>query len=108
VEHPGIRYVVYPVHRDGSLTGAQPRLRHDPGCSHFDWGDGILLGTPVLATAGQMRSLEACKTCIETRGESPGSARSGAESRTGILCPDCSQVMPLTGVCDNCGGRAAR
>jgi hypothetical protein len=49
-EYPEIRYVVYPVHRDGMLTGAQPRLRHDPGCGHFDWGDGVALGTPVLAT----------------------------------------------------------
>jgi hypothetical protein len=48
--YPQIRYVVYPVHRDGTLTGAQPRLRHDPGCGHFDWGDGVALGTPVLAT----------------------------------------------------------
>ena len=61
--------MVYPVHRDGTLTGAKPRLRHDPGCSHFEWGDGTLLGTPVLAREEQMRILKACKTCIESRGE---------------------------------------
>src|ERR1700733_3050334 len=92
VENPDIRYVVYPVHRDGTLTGAQPRLRHDPGCSHFDWGDGTLLGTPVLATDEQM-----------SRGESPRDGRrSVRERRTGGLCPTCNQMMPLTGVCDNC------
>ncbi len=103
VEHPDIRYVVYPVHLDGTLTGAKPRLRHDPGCSHFEWGDGTLLGTP-LATEEQMRTLNACKTCIERRGESPKDARqSMRERRTGGLCPTCNQVMPLTGICDNCG-----
>ncbi len=51
VEHPDIRYVVYPVHLDGTLTGAEPRLRHDPDCGHFEWGDGTILGTPVLATS---------------------------------------------------------
>jgi hypothetical protein len=107
VEHPDIRYVVYPVHRGGTLTGAQPRLRHDAGCGHFDWGDGILLGTPVLATEEQMRSLSACKTCIESRGESPVSGGQGVrEGRAGGVCPVCSQVMPLTGVCGNCGGPA--
>jgi hypothetical protein len=109
VEHPGIRYVVYPVHLDGTLTGAQPRLRHDPGCSHFDWGDGTLLGTPVLATEEQMRSLSACKTCIESRGESRrGGGQVVREGRTGGVCPVCSQVMPLTGFCDNCAGEAGR
>jgi hypothetical protein len=106
VEHPDIRYVVYPVHRDGTLTGAKPRLRHDPGCSHFDWGDGTLLGTPVLATEEQMRTLEACKTCIESRGESSRDARQSVrDGRIGGLCPSCNQVMPLTGICDNCPGQ---
>jgi hypothetical protein len=67
--YPEIRYVVYPVHRDGTLTGAQPRLRHDLGCGHFDWGDGVPLGTPVLATQEQMESLRACKNCVRRRGE---------------------------------------
>jgi hypothetical protein len=103
VEHPDIRYVVYPVHLDGTLTGAKPRLRHDPDCSHFEWGDGIVLGTPVLATDEQMRTLSACKTCIASHGESPGDVRQSArDSRTGGLCPGCNQVMPLTGICDNC------
>jgi hypothetical protein len=31
VEHPGIRYVVYPVHLNGMPTGAQPRLRPEDG-----------------------------------------------------------------------------
>lgn len=56
VEHPDIRYVVDPVHGDGKLAGAEPRLRHYPGCGHFDWGHGALLGTPVLATEEQMRT----------------------------------------------------
>jgi hypothetical protein len=104
VEHPDIRYVVYPVHLDGTRTGARPRLRHDPDCSHFEWGDGTtILGTPELATVEQMQSLRACKTCIATRGESRKDARHGMrDGRTGEVCPTCNQVMPLTGACDNC------
>jgi hypothetical protein len=103
VEHPDIRYVVYPVHLDGTLTGAEPRLRHDPDCGHFEWGDGTILGTPVLATDEQMQTLKACKSCISRRGESHGAIRQGAkDARSGRLCPTCHQVMPLTGVCDNC------
>ena len=68
VDHPDMRFVVYPTHMDGTLTGAKPRLRHDPGCGHFKWGNGIVLGTPVLATEEQMRSLKACKSCINRRG----------------------------------------
>jgi hypothetical protein len=102
-EHPDIRYVVYPVHLDGTRTGAKPRLRHDPDCSHFEWGDGTVLGTPELATDEQMRTLRACKTCIATRDESLGDARHGIkEGRTGEVCLTCNQVMSLTGVCDNC------
>jgi hypothetical protein len=106
VEHPDIRYVVYPVHRDGTLMGAKPRLRHDPGCNHFEWGDDAPLGTPVLATEEQMWTLNACKTCIGSRGESPRDARQSArEGRIGGLCSICNQVMPLTGACDNCVGQ---
>lgn len=105
VEHPDIRYVVYPAHLDGTLTGAKPRLRHDPGCSHFEWGDGTILGTHVLATEEQMRTLKACKSCISRRGESRGDARqSGKDGKPGKLCPACNQVMRLTGICDNCTG----
>lgn len=46
-EHLDIGYVVYPVHLDGTPTGAKPRLRHDPDYSHFEWGDGTVLDTPV-------------------------------------------------------------
>jgi hypothetical protein len=70
VKHPDIRYVVYPVHRDGTPTGALPRMRHDPDCGHFEWGDGEILGTPVLATDEQMRTLRACKSCVERRSNS--------------------------------------
>ena len=45
------------VHLDGTPTGAKPRLRHDPDCSHFEWGDGTVLGTPQLATEEQMQAL---------------------------------------------------
>jgi hypothetical protein len=103
VEHPDIRYVVYPVHVDGTPTGAKPRLRHDPDCSHFEWGDGTVLGTPQLATEEQMQTLRACKTCIETRhGPRDDSRHDGKDSRTGRLCPACYQTMPLTGICDTC------
>jgi hypothetical protein len=87
------------------LTGAEPRLRHDPDCGHFKWEDGTILGTPVLATDEQMQTLKACKSCISRRGESHGAIRQGAkDARSGQLCPTCHQVMPLTGVCDNCAG----
>jgi hypothetical protein len=102
VEHPDIRYVVYPVHLDGTLTGARPRLRHDPDCSHFEWGDGTVLGTPQLATEEQMQTLRACKTCIEARREPRGGSRHDKDGRIGGLCPSCHQTMSLTGVCDNC------
>ena len=105
VEHPDIRYVVNPVHKDGTLTGAKPRLRHDPDCSHFEWAEGTMLGTPVLATGEQLQTLKACKTCIDRRGDSRDDARQGGkDGRTGRLCPTCYQVMPLTGICDNCAG----
>lgn len=103
VEHPDIRYVVHPVHRDGTRTGAKPRLRHDPDCSHFEWGDGTILGTPELATEEQMLALRACKTCIETHSESPRDAEHDVkDGRIGKVCSACNQVMPLTGICDNC------
>jgi hypothetical protein len=103
VEHPDIRYVVYPVHLDGTRTGAKPRLRHDSDCSHFEWRDGTILGTPELVTEEQMRTLRACKTCITTHGGSPADTRERMkDGRTGEVCPTCSQVMPLTGICDNC------
>jgi hypothetical protein len=103
VEHPDIRFVVYPVHIDGTRTGAKPRLRHYQDCGHFEWPGGVRLGTPEPATFDQMRSLKACKTCIASRG---GPARDGRldlhQSRTGTLCPGCNQLLPLTGVCDTC------
>jgi len=90
-EHPDIRYVVYPLHLDGTRTGAKPRLRHDPDCSHFEWRDGTILDTPELATEEQMRTLRACKTCIATRDESRGDARDRmTDGRTGGVCPTCS------------------
>jgi hypothetical protein len=63
VEHPDIRYVIYSVYRDGTLTGGLPRMRHDLDCSHFDWGYGEILGTPAPATDAQMSTLKACTTC---------------------------------------------
>jgi hypothetical protein len=105
VEHPDIRYVVYPVHLDGTLTGAEPRLRHDPDCGHFESGEGTILGTPVLATEEQMQTLSACKSCISRRDESTDAARQDVKAaRSGTLCPTCNQVMPLTEICDNCAG----
>jgi hypothetical protein len=104
LEHPDIRHIVYPVHVDGTPTGAKPRLRHYPDCSHFEWGDGVRLGTPVLATEEQMQTLRACKSCVDSRGGSSGSMRDKPrEARTGALCPTCNQLLPLTGQCDNCG-----
>jgi hypothetical protein len=92
------------VHRDGIPTGALPRMRHDPDCGHFEWEDGEMLGTPVLATDEQMRALRACKSCVERRsGSSSPSTFGYKEGKVGRLCPICYQVMPLTGVCDNCG-----
>ncbi len=103
--HPEIRHVVYPVHRDGSRTGAQPRLRHDPDCGHFEWEDGVRLGTPELASDEQMRTLRACKTCIGSRGEASGTVRGKwREARAGGLCRTCNQLLSLTGRCDACDG----
>ena len=103
VEHPDIRYVVYPVHRDGTPTGGLPRMRHDPDCGHFDWGGGEILGTPVLATDEQMKALRACTTCVERRfGSLGGGAPGRTEGKLGQLCPICHQLMPLTRICDNC------
>jgi hypothetical protein len=103
VEYPSIKFVSYPVHLDGTRTGAQPRMRHFPGCGHFDGGDGTILGTPELATAKQMQTLLACKTCMGSRGlSSRGAGPVSKESRTGAVCLTCNQLMPLTGTCDNC------
>jgi ssDNA-binding Zn-finger/Zn-ribbon topoisomerase 1 len=103
VEYPSIKFVSYPVHLDGTKTGAQPRMRHFPGCSHFDGGDGTIPGTPELATKKQMETLNVCKTCMGSRGLSTRGAGSlKTESRTGVVCPTCSQQMPLTGTCDRC------
>jgi hypothetical protein len=103
VEYPDIRYVVSPVHVDGTLTGGKPRLRHYPDCGHFGWPDGVRLGTPELATDEQMRSLRACKSCISSRSGRAGNTRPSArEARAGRLCPTCHQTLPLTGRCDNC------
>jgi hypothetical protein len=103
VEYPTIKFVSYPVNVDGTRTGAQPILRHFPGCGHFGGGDGILLGTPELATQKQMETLLACKTCMGSRGLSSRNALSVTkESRTGAVCPTCNQQMTLTGTCDRC------
>ena len=103
IEHPDIRYVVYLVHLDGTKTGAKPRLRHDPGCGHFEWGDGTILGIPELAIEEQMQTLRASKDCVAAHGESSGNARYDMESgRIGEICPSCHQAMPLTGVRNNC------
>jgi hypothetical protein len=54
VEYPDIMHVVYPVHLDGTLTGADPRRRHYPGCGRFIWRNGTVLCTPETAgSAGQ-------------------------------------------------------
>jgi hypothetical protein len=104
IEHPDIRYVVYPVHVNGTLTGELPRMRHDPDCGHFEWRHGRTLGTPVLATGEQMRTLRACKSCVDRRSDSLTAGPPAlTEGRLGQLCPTCHQVMPLTGICDNCG-----
>lgn len=98
--HPEIRHVVNPVHRDGTLMDTLPRMRHDPDCGHFDWGDGEMLGTPELATPEQIRTLGACEHCVEAREKNSHVKMAG---KVGSLCPACHQVMPLTGICDNCG-----
>jgi ssDNA-binding Zn-finger/Zn-ribbon topoisomerase 1 len=103
VEYPAIKFVSYPVHLDGTRTGAQPSMRHFPGCGHFDSGDGAILGIPELATEKQMQTLVVCKSCMGSRGLSTrGAASVTKESRIGAVCPTCSQQMPLTGTCDRC------
>jgi len=84
-------------------------MRHNPDCGHFEWGDGTILGTPEPATQEQMQTLRACKDCIETSGKSSGDGRhSVKDGKLGKVCPVCSQVMPLTGICDNCADLPAR
>jgi hypothetical protein len=103
VDYPDIRNVVYPVHLDGSLTSEPPRMRHNPDCGHFEFRGRVRLGTPVLASEEQMRTLKACTSCINKRSDS---ARVGSHSyeggKIGELCATCHQIMPLTGFCDNC------
>ena len=103
VKHPDIRFVVYPAHPGGTLTGAKPRLRHYPGCGHFEWGDGTLLGAPVMAAEEQSRTLSACKTRVKSRGGSSEETRQQVkEGGAGGLCCTCNQMLPLAGRCDNC------
>jgi hypothetical protein len=97
--HPEVNHVAYPVHVDGTKTGAPPRMRHHPDCGHLTW-DGEMLGTPELASPEQMKALGACETCVGATDR--GSTRQPS-GRLGNLCPTCRQVMPLTAVCDNCG-----
>lgn len=91
---------MFPVHKDGTPTGQQPRLRHDPKCEHFDLGDGDVLGTPVLASADQMSGLKACKSCVEAR--AARQSRKGRDGPVGSVCPKCFQARSLTGICGNC------
>lgn len=67
IDYPDIRYVSDPVRFDGTLTGRPPRKRHYEDCGHFKMRGGIVLGTRVLATDEQMRTLEACRTCVRRR-----------------------------------------
>lgn len=67
-KYPNIKYVVRPVHLDSTLTGAKPRMRHNPGCGHFKWPDNAVLGTFEPATPEQMQTLRACKSCIKRLG----------------------------------------
>ena len=104
VEHPDICYVVPGMHRNDTLSGQPPKTRHYRHCAggHFTWPDrSEPLGEPDLATEEQMRTLPACTDCITMGEGSPGS--STREDRLGDVCPSCYQVMPLTGICDNCG-----
>lgn len=103
VQHPDIRYVVNPVHLDETPIGTKPRKRHYPDCSHFEWPNGMRLGTPILATDEQMRTLKPCKTCVDSKGSSSTPDRDHASgARTSSLCPDCNEMLPLTGRCFNC------
>jgi hypothetical protein len=89
-----------------TLNSAMPGVSRGLSRGRREVGSGAgghVVGTPELATDEQMQTLRACKTCIQTRGESSRDASYGVnESRTGGLCPTCNQAMPLTGNCDNC------
>ena len=72
-------------------------------CSHFEWGDSAILGTPKLATEEQMQTLRACKTGIAARAQSSKDAREGMKNgRIGEICPICNPATPLTEICNNC------
>jgi len=102
VDHPEVKYV-YPLHFNSVPSGEKPRMRHHLDCGHFAPSDGTVLGKPKLATEKQMQTLRACQDCVETESKPSGHSRlSDKGEMLGRDCPVCNQVMPLTGVCDNC------
>lgn len=87
---------------DGTEIGSAPRMRHFVDCGHFIFEDGTVLGTPILASAEQMRDLPVCKTCVQREFGSEASG-GGRALRYGDPCATCFQTLPITGICDNCG-----
>ena len=79
VTNPAKRYQARVVGYDSADDVALLQLEGASGLTPVNFGDSaqVSLGTPVLATEEQMRTLNACKTCIENRGESPRRGREG-------------------------------
>jgi hypothetical protein len=67
VERADIKYVVDPVHMDGTSANLPPRKRHLPDCQHFKWSDGKILGDLRPATPEEMERLGPCKDCARRR-----------------------------------------
>lgn len=96
--HPEIRYVAYPVHVDGTPTCQPPRMRDDLVCGgkHFDWRNGEVRH-PDASDPGPDEEARGLRALRRSRARnSPGQALAN-------VCPSGRQVMPLTGVRDNCG-----
>lgn len=88
--------MVRPTRADGSLTGAEPRKRHDTDCGHFKNADGSILGVCELATEDQMRNIGPCSDCVHRTGGSGGSS-TDRQGRFGEPCPHYGLELPLTG-----------
>lgn len=81
-------------------NGASFRLRHDTDYSHFEWGDGIILGTLQLVTEEQELFARARLTSPPML-DLPRTHARPEDRRIDEIYRTCNQAMHLDGVCDN-------